>query len=325
MPKVSVALSVAAACATNPGLPPLTSDEAVRYLNSNYGGWKDGDEQSSVGVVMRTAISWGFFCEGFKADTGCSNGMVHCTTSASILNDHVMLNNKDQLALGLSPTAIIFNTSVVETKLGRCTYQYDGGTFARYNRGCGGNAKVGPGMCKNLESAWFDIDPKTGTDTTDKSEVVLKDYCPNRKDPPTEIDDAPCYWKGPAWSKTGVTTKSETHKMMSQRIRNQRDDVEAVSAWNEVVIDLRVLLSELRQDPARVVLAMVYQDGGDSLKTQLAIKTAAMMAKDMQEEFNMDQPVPVVGVDTTLHIHSRPDVPGPFFNGMTTTQESFTV
>merc|ERR1719162_313041 len=93
-----------------------------------------------------------------------------------------MLKNVDQMFFGLQQNiGLVFNTSLVETKLGRCSYEYDGGTPQRLNRGCGGTATTTKkDKCKDKSSAWFDEDPKTHKKTTDTSELVLTDYCPVR-------------------------------------------------------------------------------------------------------------------------------------------------
>lgn len=211
--------------------------------------------------------------------------------------------------------------------MGRCTYQYDGTSWGRYNRGCGSTAPNGEGFCEDKTSAWWNKDPKTGEECTDKSDVVLKDYCPKRKragTAPMRSGDSPCFWKGPAFYPKGGFIKSETHDMMSQRIANQKDYGDQVSTWDEVVLDAAILLEELRRDPAAVVSAMVYDDSGDVSKTGEAKKTAMRMAKKMQAEFNMNSPVPVVGVDTQLHVHAQPDIPGPFFYGEKMTTQTTT-
>merc|ERR1719329_130952 len=104
-----------------------------------------------------------------------------CISSGSILNGYVMIKPDGVTAIGLQrSTGIMFNTSLIENKLGRCTYQFDGGSLGRYNRGCGTMAKNGEGECADKSSAWYNIDPKTGKEAMGDSDVVLNDYCPVR-------------------------------------------------------------------------------------------------------------------------------------------------
>lgn len=310
---------------TLPRSPPLTGEEAAAYLNHNYKAFDAHDSSSSPGVVMRTADTWGFFCQGFADYQGCYNGFARCITSASILNNQVMLLNGDQIMLGLRRTqGIMINTSMVEERLARCSYQFDGTSWGRYNRGCGSTAPNGPGMCDDKTSAWWDIDPATGKEVEVTSNKVLHDYCPTRMkahSEPTSSGQPPCFWKGPAFDSKNGFIKSETHKMMKQRLKNQEGEI---MQWDEVVLDAEIMLEELRRDPARVVPAMVYADSGDEALSGIAKRAAQHMAEKMQREFNMAAPVPVVGIDTQLHISAQPLVPGPFFFGQKYTTQTTT-
>merc|ERR1712137_364442 len=142
------------------------------------------------------------------------------------------------------------------------------------------------------------------------------------------LNEEPCFWKGPAFETVfnpeGGFIKSETHHMLSQRVENQEGFGDLTATWDEVVIDTELMLHALQWDPAIVVPAFVYQDNGDESKTGIAKKMAAKMADAMMKEFNMDQPVPVVGVDTRLHVAAQPDVPGPFFYGKKYTTQTTT-
>jgi hypothetical protein len=296
----------------------MSGEDAAAYLNTQYRSFDLHDETSPVGVVMRTTAHWGFFCDGFEGDAGCYMGFARCVTSASILNHRVMVTDKGQLYMGLArSTGIMFNATLVETKLGRCTYQFDGTSWGRYNRGCGGTAPNGEGMCQDRHSAWYNIDPHTGKECTDTSAVVLQDYCPHREkrgSEPRRSGDSPCFWKGPAFYTQNGFGASETHKMLSQRVRNQKDYWDQMTSWDEVVIDAELLLKELQSDPAQAIVAMVYEKNQDTQKNSESIRTAKRMAAQMQKEFDMDEPVPVVGVDTTIDAMAK-EVDGPFFFG----------
>jgi hypothetical protein len=216
----------------------------------------------------------------------------------------------------------MFNTSMIENKLGRCTYQYDGGSLGRYNRGCGTMAFNGDGECADKSSAWFNIDPKTGEKAKGDSDVVLNDYCPvriSKNKEPKDSGEPPCFWKGPAfYSEDGTNQKqpSETHDMLEQRIRNQDGIYDLMTTWDEVVIDSRQLYYELRAEPAQTVIAMLYHWSPDHALTTIAKNAANAMAIEMQKEFNMKEPVPLVAVDTTMNITEGLALSkGPFFFG----------
>jgi hypothetical protein len=322
MVKVAAILGVAASfVAADERSAPLSGPDAAAYLNDLWTGYQAGNKSTPVGAVMRATKEWKFYCDGFQNDTGCFNGRARCITSGSILNPFVMLKPDGVTAIGLQrSTGIMFNTSLVETKLGRCTYQYDGGSLGRYNRGCGTMAYNGEGGCEKKASAWYDLDPKTGRQVTADADCVMDDYCPNRirnGKEPLESGSPPCFWKGPAFDPRAQAQgfgESETHEMLEQRIRNQHDIYDRMTTWDEVVIDAELLYNELVRDPARAVIAMLYHWSPDFRKTDIAKGAALAMALEMQKEFNMSEPVPLVAVDVTMNV-TADLTRGPFFFG----------
>jgi len=298
----------------------MAGADVAAYLNQLYTGFDEKNDSSPVGIVLRTTKEWKFYCEGFANDTGCFNGRAECITSASIFNHRVMVKEDGTPAVGLQrDTGIVFNTSMIEEKLGRCTYQYDGGSLGRYNRGCGMMAHNGEGACDDKASPWYDLDPATGKPVTDDCHAVMGDYCQNRIDngkEPLGPGDAPCFWRGPAFTTTpGAVVPSETHQMLRQRMRNQAAGTsDLLTTWDEVVIDSRLLYEQLVRDPTVIVPAIIYQWSPDHAHTLIAKTAAEGIAKAMQKEFNMPWTVPLVGVDTTANVTANPKK-GPFFYG----------
>jgi len=296
----------------------MSGSDAAAYFNELFVNYEEGNKSTPVGAIMRATKEWKFYCDGFQNDVGCMNGRAKCISSGSILNNRVMLKPDGVTAIGLQrSTGIMFNTSLIETKLGRCTYQYDGGSLGRYNRGCGTMAYNGEGGCKKKNSAWYNIDPKTGKEATGDAQCVLDDYCPvriaNGKEP-VDSGSPPCFWKGPAFDRAKGFGESESHEMLEQRIRNQHKIYDLMTTWDEVVIDAELLYDELVRDPARAVIAMLYHWSPDFRKTDIAKEAALAMAMEMQKEFNMSEPVPLVAVDTTMNI-TEDLTRGPFFFG----------
>jgi len=180
-------------------------------------------------------------------------------------------------------------------------------------------AMNGPGGCENMFSAWFNLDPNTAEPVESTSHFVLDDYCPNRIKHGTEpltSGTPPCYWKGPAFSTNkSEVTKSESHQMLKQRIRNQEGIADMMTTWDEVVIDAEMLQEELELDPAVIVPAVLYHWSPDHAHTDIAFAAATKIALDMQVEFNMPEPVPVIGVDVSANVTAG-DVNKPFFAGL---------
>lgn len=291
--------------------PPMSAEDAAKYFNEMYMGYKVGDPTSNVGVVMRTTNKWEFFCEGFETFTGCYLGQAKCISSASILNNQVMVEKKKIVFALDRASGILFNTSMVETELGRCSYQFDGVSYGRYYRGCGSMAKNGDEKyCKLDASAWKNICPSTKKECTSDDAEVKQDYCETRIDngeEPKVPIDGPCFWKGPAYSGDGA---SETHKMLDQRIKHQGKDANMTATWDEVVIDAALLLNAIKRDPATAIPAMVWRKSADLVDNKVQHAAAVELAAAMQKEFEMAAPVPVIGVDISVDVTKK----GPFIS-----------
>lgn len=236
------------------------------------------------------------YCGDFPGSlkTQCYKGQADCRTSSSLYNKRMMIDRRfDGVMITMSrTTGVIFNTSMVQTKLGKCSYQFDGASFNRLNGGCGCGS---PGManCSDHRSAFYDLDPATYTSgdmsatggklCTDESTAVSSCNCENVQDKPTRPEQVQCYWDGVALYKDHK--QDQTRKMIAQRIQNEGDAYDLLSAWNEIVVDNHVLNQELERDPAPAIPAMLYvkNPDGNVAATQIAKRTATQMAAECDQ------------------------------------------
>merc|ERR1712070_731504 len=75
-------------------------------------------------------------------ETCYGNGQSTCALGAALYNHQLMTTNatdgKKNLAVALNGiSGIVFDAEFVESKIGKCYYQYNAGTYSRKNRGCG--------------------------------------------------------------------------------------------------------------------------------------------------------------------------------------------
>jgi len=288
-----VALPFGFASASSLNTTAISGHQVASLMNEAYSSFDPYNPASGTGLVVRTTGKWEFFCPGFNSYSGCYNGNTDCATSASIMNNKMMLKN-GAIHLGLERrTGIAFNPTLVEEKIGRCSYPYDGVIWGRYNHGCGAVASCwgNNGCCASgAHSAFWNIDPSTGAEVTPESAVVSRAACENGH-------PYACFWKGAGFYPERGLAQSQTHTMLKERFDNQGSDPTQIEKWNEVVLDTAKLHDELSSNPSNAVWGMLYIKGDSNAKN-----IARKMSEDMMAEFGMATPVPLIAVDTHVNV-----------------------
>jgi len=273
------------------------------------------DETSPLGVVIRMAGDFEMYCHDILG-TKCYDGHADCFVSTALYNKDMARDWNGQFRQAMDRTAgMIFNTTSVQESFGKCAYQFDGGSWGRYNSGCGSVAQIGKGTCGSETSAFAN---KCGDKTCTGDDVqVMKDYCPKRDKQPSRPQDSPCFWKGPAFYPPGGKVASEFKEMYTQRMANQATDKSLRQEWNEIVLDLHVLVEDLKNEPALAVPAILWvkQAHGKNhdSRDEIAKKTAQDIAQQMKKLYQMPAAVPIIGVDSTTNVDDYGPSEGPFF------------
>lgn len=263
----------------------------AELMNQEFHSFNADDNTSGYGLYLRFAEDPNIYCHG-----DCYGGKPDCKISGSIINDKQMMyleSGKLALTFGKA-TAWYVNTTLVRTKLAKCSFAWDGGTDVKNNGGCGGYR---PGVCSDPNSAYHNM--CDGQPCTDKSEEVVKAECVNRPQSewPTSWGMGPnCFWKGPAFYPPAGSFADETHTMMNQRVKFQssKDDFQ----WNEMVLDGDQLLKEMGTDAVATIPAIVYNPAVHGLP--YAQQTAKRVAQEMQTKYKMAAQPILIMIDTTV-------------------------
>jgi len=244
--------------------------------------FNENDRNSPLGVTVRMATHDDFH---INCGNGCYNGYSDCKMSASIYNHRVMHDSDGHLVAAMSRNAgIVFNQAAVEASLGKCFFQYDGGTYNRVNRGCGCTA---PNDCHDPEGAF--LNPATGSHP-----LANGCSCSAMRDEDGELPGRHgqlCFWRGASYDDSGAETHHELFDMLSHRIASQvaEGDADSTESWNEVVLDGERMQQSLASDPRSVVQAFFYVRG----------RSGNRHAQDMSERFAAEFGVtlPVIELD----------------------------
>jgi len=198
------------------------------------------------------------------------------------------------------------NSTLIKTKLGKCTYAWDGSSMGKVNFGCGcQQGHTGKDEdCDAKESPYNNKVPPDFTTTSGADSPNVKGcYCmtfPESNRPANGAGSA-CFWKGVALDTKAGDSEDETHTMLDWRINHTGgpqggDRGDPMLAWNEMVLDGERMLEALKMDPAGTIPSMVYF--GKSGKKAIA----QQMAADFQAKYNLAKPVPVIKVNTDLDL-----------------------
>lgn len=307
--------------ATTTGTPKVRTPggdpgAVAKMLNEAYYGFSNDtanpmDPKAPMGVTMnlpsdRRSFYKNIFCAEYdnpKGKTGCSQGRCDCRFSAALYN-HLMLITEGFTLMDILArrTAIVFNQTLVENYLSRCFYPWDGATNNKYNVGCGLGAN---NDCSSQNSAFHNICPSTKRTCTAQDAESKQGLCQQfgglHPMPVAHSAGFQCATPGPAldyheqkdWKPTD--TREQLREMLIFRTKNQEgmDDGDLKSKmWNEVVLDVRLLMPLIWEDPALVVPAFVYWKDDAVAKND---------AKAMRDEFctinQLFKKVPLLALD----------------------------
>lgn len=299
--------------ARTPGGDPA---EIARLLNEAYYGFSNDtdrpmDRQAPMGVTMnlpsdRRSFYGNIFCAEYdnpKGSTGCSQGRCDCRFSAALYN-HLMLITEGSTLMDILArrTAIVFNQTLVENYLSRCYYVWDGASNNKYNVGCGMGA---PNNCSSRNSAFHNICPSTDQVCTANDTESIRGLCQQfgglHPTPVAHSAGFQCAFPGPAldyheqqdWQPTD--TREHLREMLIFRTKNQEGLDQGslkTKMWNEVILDVRLLMPLIWEDPALVIPAFVYWKGDPVAKAD---------ATAMRDEFcainQVFKKIPVLALD----------------------------
>jgi len=280
--------------------------------------FNETDDTTKLGVTISFAGQTDSFldnvyCSGY-VDTECFQGLNDCRMSAAMINHKIMIQNQDAgwkvVPLMNRAVAYIFNQSLTENYFGKCAFLYDGSDSYNVNVGCGQTAPI-PQDCSNPNAAFYDMCTSDGGSTyhhciaTDPEVVDRKCKCETcdpvygAVDPPKYKSDETCFYEMPALivdpdNPRDFTPSNTNHLRDSIKQRVASDNSTGQhNEWNEVVIDERLLLSEIQRDPTHTIVAFIYVDG-----VQTGVETAQQMATSMRDKFQ-----------ETYRVTGVPDIP----------------
>jgi len=304
---------------------PMSASAMVDYLNKQYMGFDETDPASPIGLVASMASQPSSFYKNIfcsvqpnpLGNTSCSEGRTDCRMSASLYNHKMLISSKTgSPLLGLSrATGYVFNHTLVENQVGRCSYVWDGASDKKYNVGCGGGA---PGDCGSNTSAFADICPSTGKICTATDPESVRGYCKGylggtEEVPPTHEGHDQCSFPGPAIDyRRQAGWKAATSYMRDMATNRTKfsngSDSEGpnVEKWNEVVIDERLLLPLIDYDPAVAIPAFLYVSGPPQNK---------QMAQAMRDEFCKFNSVDKIPIIQCIKATDTMPAAGPFSLG----------
>jgi len=270
------------------------------------------DPNAPMGVTMHMpgdskSFYGNIFCAEYdnpKGSTGCFGGRRDCAISAALYNHLMLLTEKDTFRMFQSPTGIVFNQTLVENYLSRCSYAWDGGTELSLNLGCGIGA-AGGWNCSSPNSAFYNVCPSTGKICAAQDAEVKAGLCKHfGGNAPGPLQALPCtYFPGPAldyhkqedWKP--VDTRENLKEMLVFRTRHQEgvDEIRGIpkiSMHNEIILDARLLMPLIHEDPAWVIPAFVYVKGNP-----MARADAIAMRDDFCAINHCVEKIPVLAVD----------------------------
>lgn len=279
------------------------------WLNSLYKGFDAKDDSSPLGVTISVQSKFELYCSELPGET-CYQGHADCRFSASLYNDKMMLDTKTggvKMTMGGS-SGIVFNQTLVESKMGKCSYIFDGGSFNRYNGACGCLSMSG--SCQDPSSAFGNVCPSTGQTCTISDRDVEGCSCDTTGDAGNKVMG--CFHKGAGYDRGSVRSSADqTREMVKARLRHQDgtaivygQPVTLLEYWNEVVVDEILMLELLREDPVPVIPAFVYTRGSWSGRSQ-----AQQMRDAYRKQFNVQVDIPLVAIDLTVRADAAD---GPF-------------
>lgn len=261
-------------------------------MNQEYHSYDPDNESSPVGVYVRQTEEFKVYCH-----LPCFQGMPDCRISGMLYNSKVMYTPPQEggaIAWTFhKQTAWYVNSTLVHTKLGKCSYPNDGGTMHKYNMGCGCENPSGRDICGDNRSAFANRDADTNYTTKVQGNSTNVAGCACGDDP-SKLGN--CFYKGAAYFPEDGPSHDDTREMLKYRLAQQSPGNAA--NWNEMILDGSVLLDLLERDAASVIPAILYNTDVNPRARDLAQK----VAQDMADHYKLKKPVPVIRVNTTANV-----------------------
>lgn len=302
---------------TPPRTPGLSGADAAKWMNDLYYGYDESDSSSPMGLTINlpsaTRSFYGnIFCAPYdnpvQGHTKCSGGRCDCRFSAAMYNYGMLVSEGGTFMDSIGRrVGIVFNQTLVQTKWTRCSYAWDGATNNKYNVGCGNGA---PGSdCAVDGTAFQNICPSSGklcTASDPESKLgVCKQFGGTTFGLPAQHSGVfQCSVPGPAINfhdQDGWTPEPSAldnlRGMVKWRLANQdgKDGSPPelkIKMWNEIVLDTRLLMPDVWNDPAIAIPAITYWKGD---------KNARADAKAMRDEYckinKLDAKIPLIAID----------------------------
>jgi hypothetical protein len=321
---------------------PMTSTMAAAYLNKLYlGKFNQSDTTSPLGVTISMAaqtrnFNENLFCSQIHGapfyidgkQTKCFNGQADCRMSACLINNEWMISNRTKALTPFGKRAVgyVFNQSLVESKWTKCSYIWDGASANNYNRGCGAGAP-GNSCEKDSGIAFYDICPDSKKTCTAQDSNVKRAVCQipslaayggETPVPTTHDGQTQCVFPGVAFDFHGQFDykpgKDHTHDMVQYRLQynfgkgSKIADVDVVNIElnNEIVIDEKLLIPDLWEDPVAAIPAFIYAKSNQVI----AKEEVSTMRDQFCEYYRCSEhgggKIPLVMVDDTSYNPNGP-------------------
>jgi hypothetical protein len=276
-----------------------------------YMSFDENNDDSHLGVTISMASTQdkfdsNVFCHGLM-ETDCHLGQADCRMSSSLFNHKVIVSGNSLTPTMGRPVGFIFNQELTETHWGKCSFVFDGATQQNLNNGCGAGA--GGAGCGDQQSAFANqcrLEPtQLHTCTREDPEITQHmckcdaDWCSDSYGtitPPTEKASEVCFYEMPALVYNASTTTNHLRDSVKQRVLSQGTDSTLTVEWNEVVIDNRLLIPKIREDPANAIWGFVCIDPSDDPE---ACQKAVAMRDEFQTAYSVTGTIPVVAMDPT--------------------------
>jgi hypothetical protein len=277
----------------------MSSSEAAQAFSEAFHSY-DPNSTSSLGVTItwlkETDEKVNLYCGAVAGndENGCFDASASCRMSTIQHNHLLPLIEGKLLTFSSRKVGVIFNQLLVEQYFGKCSYLFDGGTINRYNFGCGNIGAEEVLNCNSTHSPYSNICPSTNkVCTADDPEVNSVEHA--------TASDPMSFYKGPAYNVSADElthwngeqmweTKDELRTMINDRYAVQQ--VQESAVHNELILDERLILTQLWWDPATVISAFAYFRGDAEARSQ-----AVKIQDSFKKQWGVEPPLVSVDAD----------------------------
>jgi hypothetical protein len=303
---------------------PTEASKLAGELNQQFRGFDPEQDSSPLGVT----ITWlkdqdkklNLYCPDVPRNDadGCFDGSSTCRMSAVQHTPRTAVTKDENDVMKVIQfqkrnVGVVFNFELVNNFFGKCAYAYDGGSNFRYNHGCGqGAGSATKESCDDPNGAFNNQCKSTGKTCTAADPEVEGGSCDTLSGGHA-VDETTksCFYKLPSYDldeadilthytgKSDVTNQLRT--MMQDRVKMDLNRDCGEECWNEVIIDERLLLTQLWWDPLSAVSAIVYATGVEDAER------APSQAHDIQAAFKKDWGVepPILAMNIGCNVYDE--------------------